>query len=99
MVKMLDGMFAFVLHDAKNQRYLIARDHVGIVPLYYGWGADGSLCVASEMKALAARCVRFNKFTPGHYMSSAAENELVPYYTPVWLDETHLPSTQVCTKY
>ena len=95
LVKMLDGMFAFVLHDARTQRFLIARDHIGIIPLYYGWGADGSLCVASELKALKDRCVIFNKFSPGHYMTESSNNEPVPYYTPKWHAIDDVPSAQV----
>ena len=43
-------MFAFVLFDASTDEYLVARDHVGICPLYIGWGADGSIWFASEFK-------------------------------------------------
>ena len=91
-VAMLDGMFAFVLHDAKNGRFLIARDHVGIVPLYYGWSSDGSLCIASELKGLADRCAVFKKFSPGCYMTSEPGNELVPYYTPAWHQIEDIPT-------
>ncbi|MFN6971203.1 MAG: asparagine synthase B, partial [Rheinheimera sp.] len=51
-IDQLQGMFAFILYDAEQQRYLIARDHIGIIPLYYGYDEHGQLYVASELKAL-----------------------------------------------
>lgn len=67
---MLNGIFAFVLHDAERQRYLIARDHMGIVPLYTGEDAAGNFYVASEMKALVPVCTAIQEFPPGHYLDS-----------------------------
>ncbi|MGD9548228.1 MAG: asparagine synthase B [Candidatus Krumholzibacteriia bacterium] len=66
----LRGMFAFVLYDQELQRWLIARDHLGIIPLYLGWDAAGTLHVASEMKALTPVCVRVETFPPGHLWCS-----------------------------
>ncbi len=81
----LRGMFAFVLHDAEAGRYLIARDHVGIVPLYTGRDAEGRLHVASEMKALVPVCVSVAEFPPGHVLDSRV-GEPVRYYAPAWRD-------------
>jgi asparagine synthase (glutamine-hydrolysing) len=80
---MLNGIFAFVLYDAEADRYLIARDHIGIVPLYTGRDAQGHLYVASEMKALVPICRTIEVFPPGHYLDSA-DGELRRYYDPEW---------------
>jgi asparagine synthase (glutamine-hydrolysing) len=77
----LDGDFAFVLSDAKTGRVLAARDPIGVVPLYWGWGEDGSTWFASELKALATVCKRFEPFPPGHCY---VDGELMRYYDPAW---------------
>ncbi|MBS7456196.1 asparagine synthase B [Coralloluteibacterium stylophorae] len=81
----LEGMFAFVLWDSMERRWLIARDPVGIVPLYWGRDADGCLHVASEMKGLAERCEHVEEFPPGHFWTDA---DPAPrrYWTPRWRD-------------
>lgn len=81
----LQGMFAFVLYDETNARYLIARDPIGIMPLYYGYDDEHRLYVASEMKALMAVCTIVSEFPPGHYWSSDDE-EPVQYYDRAWKD-------------
>ena len=63
-------MFAFVLYDQEQDRWLIARDHLGIIPLYTGRDADGTLHVASEMKALVPVCTQVEVFPPGHLWTS-----------------------------
>ncbi len=85
LVHALDGMFAFVLWDADAGRWLIARDPIGIIPLYYGRDADGTLYVASELKALAPVCVDARPFPPGHRWTSG-EPEPVRYHRPRWRD-------------
>jgi len=79
----LNGIFAFVLYDNKNNSYLIARDHIGIVPLYIGHDEHGNLYVASEMKALIDNCKKIEEFPAGHYLCS---NNKKPkkYYRPKW---------------
>jgi asparagine synthase (glutamine-hydrolysing) len=79
----LNGIFAFVLYDNKDHSYLIARDHIGIVPLYYGHDEIGVMYVASEMKALINRCSHIETFPPGHYYSSKTK-EFVRYYQRDW---------------
>ncbi len=79
----LAGMFAFVLWDAANGTWLIARDPIGIIPLYYGHDEHGNLHVASEMKALTDVCRSVKEFPPGHYWRSD-EAEPARYYTPRW---------------
>ena len=67
-IKMLDGIFSFVLYDKINNKVLVARDPIGIIPLYYGVTSDGSLLFASEMKCLDDDCETILSFPPGHFM-------------------------------
>ena len=71
---LLRGMFSFVLYDERDDSFFVIRDHMGITPLYIGYGADGSVWFASEMKALVEGCARVESFPPGHaYDSKAGE--------------------------
>ncbi len=79
----LEGMFAFVLWDAAAHRWLIARDPIGIIPLYFGHDQDGTLYVASELKALAGVCTDAREFPPGHYWRSGDAQPSL-YYRPQW---------------
>jgi asparagine synthase (glutamine-hydrolysing) len=79
----LNGIFAFVLYDAARDRYVIARDHLGIVPLYVGRDAEGTLHVASEMKALTPVCESVEEFPPGHVLDSEI-GEPRPWYVRAW---------------
>ncbi|CAI5515752.1 unnamed protein product [Closterium sp. Naga37s-1] len=89
-VQKLDGIFAFVLLNTKDGSYIAARDPIGVCPLYIGWGRDGSMWLASEMKALKDDCERFETFPPGHIYSSK-DHTLRRWYNPAWYDE-HIPS-------
>ena len=66
----LNGIFGFALYDTRTDSYLIARDHMGIIPLYIGWDKFGTFYVASELKALEGTCTKIELFPPGHYLSS-----------------------------
>ncbi len=79
----LEGMFAFVLWDEAKRRWLIGRDPIGIVPLYWGRDAHGNLYVASELKALAPVCKDAKEFPPGHWWMSG-DAEPTKYYKPGW---------------
>ncbi|CAI8191510.1 MAG: Asparagine synthetase B [glutamine-hydrolyzing] [Glaciecola sp. HTCC2999] len=81
----LEGMFAFVLFDETTGNYLIARDHIGIIPLYTGYDEHGNFYVASEMKALVPVCKTVTEFPPGHYLDSSS-GQLVKYYQRDWMD-------------
>ena len=83
-VDKLEGMFAFVLYDQDKNSYLIARDHIGIIPLYTGYDEFGNFYVASEMKALVPVCKTVSEFPPGHYLDSST-GELVKYYQRDWM--------------
>ena len=82
-VNKLNGIFAFAIYDESKDEYFIARDHMGIIPLYMGWDANGTFYVASELKALEGVCTKIELFPPGHYFHS---NDEVPtkWYTPEW---------------
>jgi asparagine synthase (glutamine-hydrolysing) len=79
----LSGIFAFVLHDRRSDEWLIARDPIGVCPLYTGRDAQGNLWVASEMKALVDVCKTIEDFPPGHYQTRAS-GQPVRYYHPGW---------------
>ncbi|NCD34813.1 MAG: asparagine synthase B [Spartobacteria bacterium] len=81
----LNGIFAFVLYDPKKQTYLVARDHMGIIPLYMGWDEKGHLYIASEMKALIDTCNKIQEFPAGHLYEGTAK-ELTCWYHPEWMD-------------
>ena len=63
----LNGIFAFAIYDSINNEFFIARDHMGIIPLYMGWDKYGTFYVASELKALEGFCSKIELFPPGHY--------------------------------
>ena len=81
----LNGIFGFALYDLRNDRYFIARDHMGIIPLYMGRDKDGTFYVASELKALEGICVQIEAFPPGHFMSSETPG-LQKWYSRDWMD-------------
>lgn len=81
----LQGMFAFIIYDQTTDEYLIARDHMGIIPLYTGLDEHGNFYVASEMKALVPVCKTVEEFPPGHYLWSR-NGEPVRYYQRDWMD-------------
>ena len=81
----LNGMFAFALWDGESRRYLIARDPVGVCPLYWGHDAQGRLLVASELKSLSGVCADVAEFPAGHIYDSAS-GELRQYYQRPWRD-------------
>ena len=81
----LNGIFAFALWDAASQRALIARDHMGICPLYWGHDAEGRIWIASEMKAIARVCPDVSAFPPGHVFDTAT-GELTHWYKRAWRD-------------
>ncbi len=81
----MNGIFGFAIYDAEKDEYFIARDHMGIIPLYIGWDKNGTFFVASELKALEGICTKIELFPPGHYMSSK-DGEFVKWYKRDWTD-------------
>ncbi len=81
----LSGIFAFALYDEEKDEFLIARDPIGVIPLYIGYDSDGKVYVASELKALEGQCDRYEPFLPGHYYWSK-EGEMRRYYHRDWME-------------
>jgi len=81
----MSGIFAFALYDREKDSYFIARDHIGIVPLYMGWDQFGNFYVASELKALEGTCNKIQEFLPGHYLYSR-EGVMKKWYSRDWMD-------------
>ena len=79
----LNGIFAFALFDTETGEYLIARDHIGIIPLYMGHDTSGVLYVSSELKALEGICKTLEEFPPGHYLLGS-EGKVTRWYSRDW---------------
>ena len=80
----LSGIFAFVLYDEERDEFLIARDPIGVIPLYIGYDDNGMVYVASELKALEGQCERYESFLPGHYYWSKQPG-MQRYYRRDWM--------------
>ncbi len=85
LLEKLNGIFAFALYDIENDEYLIARDPVGVIPLYIGWDREERFYVASELKALEGVCNVIRPFEPGHYWSSR-EGKMTRWYERDWFE-------------
>ena len=81
----ISGIFAFALYDEEKDAFLIARDPIGVIPLYMGYDSDGTVYVASELKALEGQCERYEPFLPGHYYWSR-EPGMKRYYHRDWFE-------------
>ena len=80
----IDGIFAFCLYDPNTKDYFVARDHIGIIPLYIGWDENGVTYVASEMKSIESYCEKLQEFPPGNYYKNG---EFTQWYQPNWANE------------
>lgn len=80
----LNGIFAFALYDSERDEYLIARDPIGVIPLYIGWDRLGQMYVASELKSLEGVCESIEQFLPGHYMWSGDGGKMTRWYNRDW---------------
>ena len=80
----LNGIFGFALYDVVNDSYLIARDHIGVIPLYIGWDIYGNFYVASELKSLEGYCNKIELFLPGHYWYSK-DGKMTKWYSRDWV--------------
>ena len=85
MLEQLNGIFAFALYDEERDAFLIARDPIGVIPLYIGYDSDGTVYVASELKALEGQCERYEPFLPGHYLWSE-DPGMKRYYQRDWME-------------
>ncbi len=87
----INGIFAFALYDEEKDAFLIARDPIGVIPLYIGYDSDGTVYVASELKALEGQCERYEPFLPGHYAYGNSKSlnskfKIERYYKRDWFD-------------
>ena len=80
MIEELSGIFAFALYDSEHDTYLIARDEIGVIPLYQGWDKAGRYYVASELKALEGDCQTIEEFPNGSYFYSKDEKPILWYH-------------------
>ena len=103
LIEQLSGIFAFALYDVEDDCFLIARDTIGVIPLYIGYDNDGKVYVASELKALEGQCDSYEPFLPGHYVYSERKDactkpEMKKYYSRKWMTETPVPKQKAETK-
>ena len=89
----LNGIFAFALYDIENNRFLIGRDHIGIIPLYQGRDKDGAYYVASELKALEGYCEKIEEFLPGQYYYSP-DGKPSQWYSRDWMEYENVKDNQ-----
>ena len=82
----INGIYAFALYDESQDAFLVARDPIGVIPLYIGHDADGTVYVASELKALEGFCDEYEPFLPGHYYWSKGDGSLVQWYKRDWME-------------
>ncbi len=65
MFNLLSGMFATIIYDAERKTFIAARDHVGIIPCYYGTGKEGEIYITNELKSFSDVAVSINILLPG----------------------------------
>ena len=96
LLERLSGIFAFALYDVEDGSFLIARDPIGVIPLYIGYDKDGKVYVASELKALEGQCDRYEPFLPGHYYwSREADKGMQRWYTRGWMQGETVPKEEL----
>jgi len=86
----LNGIFAFIMYDKEANTFFIARDHMGIIPLYMGWDKAGNYYASSELKALEGVCENYEEFLPGHYLYSKDGKQLQRWYKRDWMEYAYV---------
>jgi len=89
----MNGIFAFSIYDSQKNEYFIARDHMGIIPLYIGWDDKNVFYVSSELKALEGQCQKIELFPPGKYLISPDE-EFITWYKRDWVEFENVKDLQ-----
>ena len=102
----ISGIFAFVLYDEEKDEFLIARDPIGVIPLYIGYDDDGTIYVGSELKALEGFCQHYEPFLPGHYVTNIDNTPTVNaqlstfnfqlYYQRDWMEYDAVKDNEAC---
>lgn len=93
----LNGIFAFALYDEERDEFLVARDHIGIIPLYMGKDKEGLVYVASELKALEGICDSYEPFLPGHYYWSGT-GRMERWYRREWTEYANVKDNTASCK-
>ena len=96
-IQLLDGIFSFIYYNADDNKFIIARDPIGVTPLYYGFTENNELMVASEMKSLHELCKEIKIFPPGHYMTN--DFEMKQFYKPNWFNDINPEPTKTLEQY
>lgn len=96
-VNEMNGIFGFAIYDIEKDEYFVARDHMGIIPLYVGWDQNGTFYVASELKALEGVCTKIELFPPGHYLLST-NGEFVQWYKRDWTEYENVKDNETDIK-
>ncbi|CAD8052116.1 unnamed protein product [Paramecium sonneborni] len=89
----MDGMHATIVLDMNKKTYYAGRDHIGIIPLYYGYNKDGALFLSSELKGIHDQVVEVKQFPPGHYIDET--HEIKKWYNPVWHNFDYIPTGEI----
>tara|TARA_Y100000996_G_C22555105_1_gene655253 strand:+ start:1776 stop:3440 length:1665 start_codon:yes stop_codon:yes gene_type:complete len=85
MLNKINGIFAFFLYEKANNSFFVARDPIGVIPLYMGKDENNTLYFSSEMKCLVDNCIEIKEFPPGHYMTNI-DNNPKKYYLKNWMN-------------
>ena len=93
----INGIFSFIIYDKNNNSILVARDPIGVIPLYMGSDKNGNLLFASEMKCLAGICNDIKEFPPGTYMNEKLKYP-VKYYTKSWMNYNNVSENKTIVK-
>lgn len=93
----ISGIFAFALYDEEQDAFLIARDQIGVIPLYIGYDSDGKVYVASELKALEGFCETYEPFLPGHYYWSK-DPGMKRWYQRDWMDYENVKDNEASSE-
>ncbi len=96
LLERVSGIFAFALYDAEDGSFLVARDPIGVIPLYIGYDKDGKVYVSSELKALEGQCESYEPFLPGnYYWSKEADKGMQRWYTRDWMHGKTVPKEEL----
>ncbi len=85
MLNKINGIFAFFLYEKASNSFFVARDPIGVIPLYMGKDENNTLYFSSEMKCLVDNCIEIKEFPPGHYMTNI-DNNPKKYYLKNWMN-------------
>lgn len=93
MWEKLEGMFGVLIYDPNTNEFFASRDHVGIIPMYWGTGDHGEVYISSELKAIEDQCKEVSILLPGHYLDKSKQP--IQWYHPSWHDETLIPTGDI----